>query len=90
MQLHFRSVDGRLPGRYDVHVTSGGLGLTQSMNFFSSAAFKVHPCKLVSDTEGQQFCLQAYLAVPFVEEMRVLTDWTVTRQRLFAGLYADI
>ncbi|CAE7886709.1 unnamed protein product [Symbiodinium microadriaticum] len=47
--------------RYDVHVTSGGLGLTHSMNFFYSVAFK------------------AYLAVPFVEEMRVLTDWTVTR-----------
>ena len=26
--------------RYDVHVTSGGLGLTHSMNFFSSLAFK--------------------------------------------------
>ncbi|CAJ1426858.1 unnamed protein product [Effrenium voratum] len=47
--------------RYDVHVTSGGLGLTHSMQFFPSLAFK------------------GYLAVPFVEEMRVLTDWTVTR-----------
>eukprot|EP00434_Breviolum_minutum_P021602 symbB.v1.2.019067.t1/scaffold1542.1/size112718/2 len=47
--------------RYDVHVTSGGLALTHSMDFISNLAFK------------------AYLAVPFVEEMRVLTDWTITR-----------
>lgn len=26
---------------------------------------------------------QAYLAVPFVEEMRVLTDWTITRTSWF-------
>lgn len=47
--------------RYDVHVTSGGLGFTHSMDLFTSIAFKV------------------YLAIPFVEEMRVLTDWTITR-----------
>lgn len=47
--------------RYDVHVTSGGLGFTHSMDLVTSIAFKV------------------YLAIPFVEEMRVLTDWTITR-----------
>jgi len=50
--------------RYDVHVTSGGLGLTHSMDLATNLAFK------------------AYCAVPFVEEMRVLTDWTVTRTSL--------
>ena len=66
--------------RYDVHVTSGGLGLTHSMQFFPSLAFKARVSSHVIVPMAKSYMSQGYLAVPFVEEMRVLTDWTVTRQ----------
>ena len=72
--------------RYDVHVTSGGLALTHSMDFISNLAFKAQASHcwhcIRCGHFGQILCwrfVKAYLAVPFVEEMRVLTDWTITR-----------
>lgn len=72
--------------RYDVHVTSGGLALTHSMDFISNLAFKAQASHCWHCVRcghfGQIWCwrfVKAYLAVPFVEEMRVLTDWTITR-----------
>ena len=72
--------------RYDVHVTSGGLALTHSMDFISNLAFKAQASHcwhcIRCGHFGQILCwrfVKACLAVPFVEEMRVLTDWTITR-----------
>ena len=71
-------------------MTSGGLGFTHSMDLFTSIAFKAPHQQLCGLRSRPVFeatiarGAKAYLAIPFVEEMRVLTDWTITRS-LFGG-----